>query len=464
MSRNLGIATAYGYALSKGYQGTEEEFAALMARQGSVAAEAAASAEAAAASAAEAAAISALNGRYLQVKFERGRYAYCVKQDEPARIRSENPVYVHAGDKVIVYSPTLYTYIGLCESLDSSAFLQTSLWKHQDTSMLEYTFVAQYDGYIIINVAKADKTSAIEPADFDGYAYISRNHSLPGKHLHVYRFGGAGNDWCFVRTPDGYDPGRDKPYPFVICSHGNGWTMDGTIKKANWTKRTMYIPGTDPDAGSEQYNVTADKTLWYSNPTIEALLTAGYIVCGCENYADNLYGNKNCRNACVDFFHHMTENFNVEKRCYMIGASNGALTSLNAAYLLPGFVKAMILQYPITCLVNQYQSYAEHREAIRSAYGITDADITAEQLAAATATHDPLTVDVVGGKKVGAFPPTAIYYTPSDAVVDSQQNALAFANVLTAGNKVVKTVQCQGQHGDKSMFVPTDFVAWFDAN
>ena len=31
MNRNIGIATAYGYALSKGYTGTEEEFAELMA-------------------------------------------------------------------------------------------------------------------------------------------------------------------------------------------------------------------------------------------------------------------------------------------------------------------------------------------------------------------------------------------------------------------------------------------------
>ena len=400
----------------------------------------------------------------IAVDFEQGRFSYCEKQDDTTRIRSKTPVYVHAGDKVIVYSETLYTYVGLVEKLDSTAYLQTSNWKHQDTTMLEYTFVAEYDGYIIINVANPDRTSDIAPSDFDGYVYIAKNHNIPGKHLHVYNFGGLGNDWCFVRTPVDYNPRRAKPYPFVICNHGNGWTMDGTIEKANWTKRTMYIPSTDPDAGGTQFNVTDDKTLWYSNPTIEALLTAGYIVCGCENYADNLYGNNNNRNACVDFFHHMTETYNVENRCYMIGASNGALTSLNAAYLLQGAVKAMILQYPLTCLVNQYESHADHQAGIRTAYGITDTDITAEELAVAVATHDPLTVDVVSGKKVGAFPPTALYYSQSDAVVNYQQNAIALADMLTASNKVVKAVKCSGQHGDKSMFVPTDFVAWFDAN
>ena len=33
----LGVATAYGYALTKGYVGTEEEFAELMASYGTVA-------------------------------------------------------------------------------------------------------------------------------------------------------------------------------------------------------------------------------------------------------------------------------------------------------------------------------------------------------------------------------------------------------------------------------------------
>lgn len=289
-----------------------------------------------------------------------------------------------------------------------------------------------------------------------------------GKNVSIYHFGGAGNDWCFVRTPSNYDPYRNKPFPFVICNHGNGWVMDGTEPKANWTKRTMYIPSTDPDAGSDQYNVTDDESLWYSNPTIEALLTAGYVVCGCENYDDKLYGNNNCRNACVSFFWHMVKNWNVEDRCYMIGASNGAMTSLNAAYILQGHVKAMILQYPLTCLVNQYEhpgsSASGHPAEIRAAYGITNASITEAELTKAVATHDPLTVDVVSGQKVGTFPPTKIYYSESDHVVNYEQNAIPLYNMLYASNKVVEKVKKSGEHGDKSMFVPSEFVAWFNAN
>lgn len=54
MNRNIGIATAYGYALSKGYTGTEEEFAELMARLPEFAGEAEASAQEAQAYAANA--------------------------------------------------------------------------------------------------------------------------------------------------------------------------------------------------------------------------------------------------------------------------------------------------------------------------------------------------------------------------------------------------------------------------
>ena len=323
-----------------------------------------------------------------------------------------------------------------------------------------------YLAYVLVIISGITADNADEYVEIKCINNKDFAYNKAGKNVNVYKFGGQGNDWCFVRTPEGYDPHRYKPYPFVICNHGNGWVMDGTEEKANWTKRTMYVPTTDPDyiADPTEYNGTSDESLWYSNPTIEALLAAGYIVCGAENYGDNLYGNNDCRNACVDFFYHMVKNYNVEDRCYMIGASNGAMTSLNAAYILQGRVKAMILQYPLTCLVNQYQSNVNQQSAIRSAYGIADSSITLEALAKAVATHDPLTVDVIDGIKVGTFPPTKLYYSPQDVVVNYQVNALALAEMLDNSNKVVATVQCSGEHGDHTHFDPSAYVAWFNAN
>ena len=325
-----------------------------------------------------------------------------------------------------------------------------------------------YKNYRFCIVAVKDN-STLTPDDVSNYIDVifqNDEYIQNGKQVLIYKFGGKGNDWCFVRTPTNYNQFRVRPYPFVICNHGNGWTMDGSVETANWTKRTMYVPLDDADylRDSTEYNGTSDESLWYSNPTIEALLNAGYVVCGCQNYGDNLFGNNNCRNACADFFYHMTKRYNVEERCYMIGASNGAMTSLNAAYILQGKIKAMILQYPLTCLINQYQSYSSHRSTIRAAYGITDEDITLEDLATAVATHDPLTTDVINGCKIGYFPPIKIYYSQSDIVVNYQQNALALADMLRNSGKIVETVLCNGEHGDHSHFAPEEYVAWFNAN
>lgn len=296
--------------------------------------------------------------------------------------------------------------------------------------------------------------------------WVDRRESVVGRQVLIYRFGGDGNDWCFVRTPADYDPNRKQPYPFVICNHGNGWVMDGSKEKANWTKQTMYLPLTDPSylASPTSYNGTNDESLWYSNPTIEALLDAGYIVCGCENYGKNLYGNDDCRKACVAFYNHMLTNYNVENACYMIGSSNGALTSLNAAYLLKDKVKAMVLIYPLTCLVNQYIEHPAHQEEIRKVYGITDPNISIAELTEILATHDPLTTDVVDGKKVGYFPPVKIYYSKGDTTTKCSVNALPLADLLENSGKEVSLVECTGQHGNPSHFKPDECVEWFNSH
>lgn len=386
--------------------------------------------------------------------------------DNTSRCASKNMYKVSKGDSVVYYT-SLDVYFFEISDIESNTILAQNGWNKSKAVGMEKRYTVQNDSYLIINLRKSNDSS-VSLADFDGYIYVTGRQAfnIPEKAVHVYQFGGQGNDWCFVRTPSNYDPNRAKPYPFVICNHGNGWVMDGTMPRANWTKRTMYVPLNDPDYVSDptEYNGTSDKSLWYSNPTIEALLSAGYVVCGCENYGDSLYGNNDCRNACVDFFYHMVSHYNVESRCYMIGASNGAMTSLNAAYLLQGKVKAMILQYPLTCLVSQYEHYANHKAEIRTAYGIEDANISLSDLAKAVATHDPLTVDVVNNIKVGAVPPIKFYYSTEDNIVNSAYNTIPLYNLLIASNKVTEKVACEGEHGDHSHFAPADYVAWFDAN
>lgn len=412
------------------------------------------------------------------LKVENGAWTYGAKTANSNRIRLAEAITVNKGDR-IAYSVSNLT-CAFCYMSNISA----DSWEVENVSGVG-VYCAPDDGVVVANIRNSGGT-AISVADWNGLIIntsafsklilnISKNgkspKSLPnivdGKNLYIYRFGTGANDWCWVRTPENYKH-RDTTHPhqFVICNHGNGWVMDGTEEKANWTKRTMYVPLTDPDyiAHPTEYNGTADSSLWYSNPTIEKLLEYGYVVCGCENYGDSLYGNNNCRNACVAFFEHMTDYYNVQKRCYMIGSSNGGLTSLNAAYLLQGKIKAMCLLYPITCLVNQYEHNTGMRTEIRSAYGIENPDITLSELAVAVATHDPLTVDVVSGVKVGVFPPTKLWYSPDDEVVDCDYNTIPFAQMLSNSNKVVSTVEVSGEHGDHSHFNPEAILDWFKAN
>ena len=286
--------------------------------------------------------------------------------------------------------------------------------------------------------------------------------AIPGRQVFVYRFGGRGNDWCFVRTPEDYDPNREKPYPFLLCCHGNGWVMDGTLPFANWTKRTMYLPPDDPavSAAPAQYNPTQDETLWYSNPTVELFLKNGYVVCGCENYGDLLFGNDNCSTACADFFRHITEHYHVEPGCCMLGASNGAQTCLGAVRLLPGRVYALILQYPLTCLLNQYRAHPAHRRAMEAAYGVAPGSGAEQALAAAVSDRDLLSADVTDGGKKGEFPPTLLIYSREDTVVPCGENALAMAALLHRSGMEYRLMEASGEHGDASHFVPEAFLEW----
>lgn len=333
-----------------------------------------------------------------------------------------------------------------------------------------------YTADIVPDLAFSDKNGNVILEISNGHIctknFDSRNPAallISGRNVLVYHFGGNGNDWCFVRTPENYDYRRAKPYPFVICNHGNGWSMNGSLKYANWTEHTQYRLATDPEyiANPDNFTLTDDESLVYSNPTIEALLSAGYVVCGCENYGDALYGNENCRTACAAFFEHMTRNYNVEKRCCMIGASNGAQASINAAYILGERVKAMILQYPLTCLVNQYFERVAHQAGIRAAYGIEDTEIDRAGLISATRTHDVLhtdtiDVDLATNRRLGYFPPTKLYYSLDDNVTKASVNALPLFDYLENSMKIVEKKQCTGSHGDSSHFAPDEFVAWFN--
>jgi len=296
---------------------------------------------------------------------------------------------------------------------------------------------------------------------------IDTTSTYPANHRIIKEFGGQGNDWSFVYLPDDYYTNTSKTYPFVILNHGNGWNMDGTEQKANYSNITMYMPNTTANQSNSRYNCTDDSSIWYSNPTIEALLDAGYIVAGAQNYGDNLYGNDNCRKACADFYEYLVDTYRVQAdNCFMVGASNGCMTTLNAANYLWNYkqvkIKGVILQYPLCGLKTHYLA-GGHNSNIKTAYGIaSDVTLTdANFYDYIDEEFDPVATDV---KTQGYFPAIKIYYSNSDTTTRASANATPLINSLTSQGVTVDTKVCSGNHGDLTHFDAEGFVTWFNSH
>ena len=412
-----------------------------------------------------------------------GGYSNATANESSSRISYFELIPVRAGTRVEWNPGSISIIISLISSDDSTGTtVEKTGWV---TSAGEKTFTS--DGFItVIGRNKTDANANITKEAWDATVTITippsatpeekpeqpeqPTNTLYSERL-VYEFGGEGNDWCFVILPYGYDENRAEPYPFVIANHGNGWSMNGTERRANWTDITMYMSATEiaQQAANkrDRFISTEVEWMWYLNPTMVEYLEAGYIVCGAQNYDDTLYGNANCRDACVDFYNHMQDEYNVEEKCFMIGASNGAMTTLNAVAVLGEKVAGIILQYPLTSLTDHYfDGNADHRIGIRAAYGITDENISREDFMQITAGFDPLYSNLdANGKKIGYFPPTKIYYSSTDTTTPPSVNAIPLYNMLVRSGVDVEIYQVDGDgesrgHGHVDHFNPTEYVAW----
>lgn len=306
--------------------------------------------------------------------------------------------------------------------------------------------------------------------------------------MRIYRFGGQGNDWCFVRLPVHYDP-LGAPLPLVICNHGNGWTMDGSERMANFSGKTQY--GVDLQRDGAYMDPLAPGYRRYSNPLIEALLQAGYIVCGAQNYGDGLYGNEFCVQACVDFYHHMLDHYHVDKKnAYMLGCSNGFMTTLNAVSRLgPDSVRALIGLYPLCNLRHAYA--VTHTDGVRRAYGLDDGSsdgsvdgldnhldndlntdlnddfnntetATALHLPECMADYDPLSPE-------RNYPPTLLIWSMSDQVLPMQEHAMKFIQHMHGRGVTVHSIQVDRDgshcpHGHWRHFAVEQIMDWCRLN
>jgi hypothetical protein len=299
------------------------------------------------------------------------------------------------------------------------------------------------------------------------------------ERLRIYRFGGEGNDWCFVRLPVDYDPQSRTPYRWIICNHGNGWSMDGTEERANWTAKTQF--GVDLQNGGLYLRPDTPGFRLYSNPLIEALLAANYIVCGAQNYGDGLYGNKQCSQACADFYAHMRRTYRVTESCLLLGASNGFMTSVNAVPTIGrSRVAALIGVYPLCNLCHAYTR--THNEGVCRAYCLHTAEPV--EFVAKAAAFDPIgrLAAALGGRgrpvrqpsdpgKGTAFspaavpPPSLLLWSATDTVLPMSEHAVKYAQLIRAAGGIARDIQVDvdGEscpHGDWRHYPIETILSW----
>ncbi|MDC5216123.1 hypothetical protein [Acinetobacter baumannii] len=300
---------------------------------------------------------------------------------------------------------------------------------------------------------------------------------LTGRNLVQEQFGGEGNDWSFVYTPESYSI-TGKPHGLVILNHGNGWAVSSNPSTANFSGKTQF--GVDTQNEGTYLDTNRADYVQYSSPLIEALLAEGYVVCGATNYADKLYGNKNCRNAVVDFYNYMRKNYNVTDRCHMIGASNGGMTTLNACHLLgTSKVASIALLYPLASLFDHYLAYSAHRDEIRAAYGVsanTYPDLAALKAEETFYTHCPVHHFIVGDDlteqqiKTLALPPMFVVSSSGDSVTAAASNGKKLKDLCDRSGLICEYTDIDPdgslgyEHGHWQHFKEAEIINFFLVN
>lgn len=285
--------------------------------------------------------------------------------------------------------------------------------------------------------------------------------SASGANTYTYQWGSryGGNDWAFVRTPDSYSS-TGKPSELVVLNHGNGWVMSSAT--TNFSDRP----------GSEEM--------------IQALLAEGYVVAGAQNDGARTpgnagYGNPETRQNIADFVEHLQRTFNVTGYVHMIGASNGALATLNAAMIMPqGKIRSITLLYPLTNL--QYAWSVSHNAGVQQAYpGATASNYAT--FSTVTRGHDPHSFmvyranlvssaneassnidSVASGEmhKVTAYPWPRVMaiYSYGDTVTPPDEHWIKFRGLLLRAKLSYAELQVTGGHGSAEHFDAAAIIPW----
>lgn len=208
----------------------------------------------------------------------------------------------------------------------------------------------------------------------------------------------------------------------------------------------MYVHG----SGEDQTGLITD-TLKFS--CRDALINAGYILCGTNAHGNN-WGNQLSIDDYVALEKYIRANYNV-KNVALWSQSMGGLDGLSV--LAQGKIKLVgwLGTYPVCNLANLY-GLGTYAGAINTAFGITGSG---------NATYANLTYGQDPALKKGfawRHVPMRFYASTGDTVVPRAQNTDVLAAVVAGSCRESVVVPCTGEHGDPSHFIASEYLAFFD--
>lgn len=216
---------------------------------------------------------------------------------------------------------------------------------------------------------------------------------------------------------------------------------------ANPTKTIIYVHGHGETAGA----LLADSL---KSSCVTALLNAGYILADCAA-GGSVWGIQSATDGYAGLDSYLRANYNVAG-IGLWSQSMGGLSGLHA--LVQAKVRGVVGwlgTYPVCNLANLY-GLGVYTSVINTQYGITGTGTAT--YANKTYGMDP----VLHAARDFRDTPMRFYSSRSDTVVPGLNNAEVLQALVASSRREAVLVQCTGNHGDTSHFVPSEYVAFFD--
>lgn len=243
---------------------------------------------------------------------------------------------------------------------------------------------------------------------------------------------------------DGTDPVTGQAYMILVPSTGSAHPYNSS----NPTPVIIYAHG----MGEDQTGLLADSL---KSTCVSALLNAGYILAGTNAHGMN-WGVQSAVDDYANLDRVLRAAYNVKGVGMWSQSMGGHAGLLAIAQNKVRGIVGWLGTYP-SCNLAAVRAMGVYASSIDSAFNITGA--AGGTYAQRTYGNEPLFIPAVGYKHI----PMRIYASPGDTVIPKADATDLLQALVTGTARSNVTVVCSGQHGDPSHFVPSEYVAFFDA-